>query len=140
MFETLSAFFTRSAPTPAPLPEPDAKLALGTLLVRVAKADHSYLFEEIETIDRILAGANGLNPVQAAMMRATCEKLADEVQDDLHMAHLIRESVDLETRSQHVEALWAVAHADGRTHASEVALVGKVAKALGLPKTPAPEL
>lgn len=132
MFERLKTFFHLSTPPAKPLPEPDAKLALGVLLVRTALADKAYLFEEIEQIDRILAHDNGLNPVEAAKMRATCEKLADEVQDDMRMAELIRESVDYSHRRDTVDALWKVAHADGIADEREAALVELVEDVLGI--------
>ena len=37
------------------LPDPDAELALGALLVRIAQSDRDYQLEEISLIDRILA-------------------------------------------------------------------------------------
>ncbi|ETA51289.2 hypothetical protein P279_14830 [Rhodobacteraceae bacterium PD-2] len=132
MFEHLKSFFDRGAPAPKPLPEPDAKLALGVLLVRTAWADKAYLFEEIEQIDRILAHDNGLNPVEAAKMRAPCERLAHEIHDDMHMAELIRESVDYTHRHETVQSLWAVAHADGITDERESALVELIESTLGI--------
>jgi uncharacterized tellurite resistance protein B-like protein len=132
MFERLKAFFGGGHTDPAPLPEPDAKLALGTLLVRVAQADETYLFEEISQIDRILAAMNSLNPVEAAKMRATCERLAHGITDDEAMATLIREHVDYGHRVDTVQALWRVAEADGVTDAREVALVHLVEEVLGI--------
>ncbi|BBU57459.1 MULTISPECIES: TerB family tellurite resistance protein [Mameliella] len=132
MFERLKAFFHHGPRQPAPLPEPDAKLALGTLLVRVARADDTYLFEEISQIDRTLSAAFGLNPVEAAKMRATCERLAREIKDDARMTALIRENVDYAHRVETVQALWQVAWADGITDAREAALVNLVEEALGV--------
>lgn len=132
MLERLKTFFARRAPAPKPLPEPDAKLALGVLLVRTAWADKAYLFEEIEQIDRILAHDNGLNAVEAAKMRATCEKLAHDIDDDMHMAELIRENVDYAHRRETVQSLWAVAKADGITDEREVALVDLIQNTLGI--------
>ena len=56
-----------------PLPELDARLAAGALLVRLAKSDAHYAVEEIVEIDRVLAERHGLNPVEAVKMRAHCE-------------------------------------------------------------------
>ena len=72
MFERL---FPRRAPEPATLPQPNPQLALGALLVRVAFADEKYRATEIGQIDRILAQTFDLNPIDAAKLRATCEKL-----------------------------------------------------------------
>ena len=132
MLERLTALFQRKQRPEAPLPEPDARLALGTLLVRVAMADKAYLFEEIEQIDRILAEAYGLNPIEAAKMRATCEKLAFAVEDDADMAAIIRDAVAYEHRREKVAALWRVVMADGVTDERETALVDFVEDKLGI--------
>ncbi|WP_306150901.1 TerB family tellurite resistance protein [Roseovarius sp. MMSF_3281] len=120
------------APTPQPLPEPDAKLALGALLVRVALSDHRYRVEEIGRIDWLLARINGLNPVEAAKMRATCEKLEKQAPDTQDFAHLIRETVSFNARIDALEAMWEVALADGVRQDEEVAVVQAAQEALGL--------
>lgn len=132
MLERLTTLFQSKAPAREPLPRPDAQLALGTLLVRVAMADKAYLFEEIEQIDRILGTAYGLNPVEAAKMRATCEKLAFAMDDDREMAELVRASVDYDHRREKVDALWKVVLADGITDDREAALVELVEDVLGV--------
>ena len=132
MLERLTALFARKTPPPEALPEPDARLALGTLLVRVAMADKAYLFEEIEQIDRILGEAYDLSPIEAAKMRATCERLAFSVESDQHMIDLIRDAVDYEHRLEKVQALWRVVLADGITDERETALVDLVEDQLGV--------
>ena len=64
MFETLLARL-KGAHT-APLPADDARLALATLLVRIAKSDHHYAFEEIVKIDEVLAERYDLSVIAAA--------------------------------------------------------------------------
>ncbi|WP_371226670.1 TerB family tellurite resistance protein [Roseovarius sp. 2305UL8-3] len=130
MLERLFKAF--SAPTPDPLPEPDEKLALGALMVRVAKSDHNYKFSEISQIDRLLARLNGLNPIEAAKMRATCEKLDKAAPPTEEFAHLIRETVTFEARIDALEALWEVVLADGKRHKEELLVVDEVREALGL--------
>ena len=132
MLERLKHFFTHPTPEKQPLPEPDARLALGTLLVRVAMADGAYLFEEVEEIDLILARAYNLKPLEAARMRADCEKLAFHIEDDTDMARRIREAVDYEHRREKVAALWAVVMADGVNDEREQALVELVEQTLGI--------
>ncbi|MDJ0820853.1 MAG: TerB family tellurite resistance protein [Paracoccaceae bacterium] len=132
MLERLTALFARKTAPEAPLPEPDARLAMGTLLVRVAMADKAYLFEEIEQIDRILAKAHDLNPIEAAKMRATCEKLAFTIEDDGALADLVRDGVPYDQRREKVEALWKVVLADGISDDRESALVELVEEHLGV--------
>ena len=48
MFERLMARLHRDTPPKEPLATPDARMALGILLVRLAMVDRAYLFEEVE--------------------------------------------------------------------------------------------
>lgn len=130
MFEKLLSAFR--ATQPAPLPQPNAELALGALLVRVAKSDHNYRVEEIKRIDRLLARLFTLNPVQAAKMRATCEKLEAQAPGTGSFAALIRDNVDHAHRLDALQALHEVMIADGRRAEEEVSLLHALTEALGL--------
>ncbi len=125
----LSAF---SAHKPAPLPEPDARLALGALMVRVAKSDDSYRVEEIQRIDRTLARANGIGPIEAAKMRATCEKLEALAPETESFAALIRDTVSRDGRLETLHALWQVVLADGLERPEELSVISRTCRALGL--------
>ena len=125
----LSAF---SAPAPTPLPEPDARLALGALMVRVAKSDATYRVEEIQRIDRTLARANGIGPIDAAKMRATCERLESLAPETDKFAELIRETVPHDGRLDTMRALWQVVLADGLEHPEELTVITATCAALGL--------
>ncbi|SHH56253.1 TerB family tellurite resistance protein [Cognatishimia maritima] len=122
------------------LPEPDESLALGALLVRVAKSDHHYHVSEIAKIDQILAKSFQINAVQAAKMRATCEKLEKQAPGTPDFAILIREHVDYQHRLEMVQALWDVILADGADTPEEDAALHEIEKHLGiLPEdSPAP--
>ena len=62
-------FHAFRAQNPEPdLPDPDAELALGALLVRVAKSDRDYQLEEISLIDRILARAVAVPALEAVRL------------------------------------------------------------------------
>lgn len=125
----LSAF---RASEPRPLPQPDADLALGALLVRVARSDRTYRVEEIRRIDRILARLFRLNPVEAAKMRATCEKLEAQAPGTPHFAQLIHDHVDHAHRVDALQAFYEVMIADGTRADVEVALIHDLCHALGL--------
>ena len=119
-------------PDPAPLPEPDEKLALGTLMVRVAKSDNTYVVEEISRIDKMLTRHFGLNPVEAAKMRATCEKLERQAPDTERFAEIIRATISHAARVDALEAMWEVLLADGITHQAEFAVIEAARVAMGL--------
>ncbi|MCE8513636.1 TerB family tellurite resistance protein [Ruegeria pomeroyi] len=119
-------------PSPTPLPDPDAELALGALLVRVAKADREYQVEEISLIDRILARLYGHNAIEAAKVRATCEKLHAAAPDTDTFGKLIRETTGLEERLAALDALWEVVLADGLQREGELKIVEEARIAMGL--------
>tara|TARA_R110000787_G_scaffold42101_1_gene103518 strand:+ start:185 stop:622 length:438 start_codon:yes stop_codon:yes gene_type:complete len=129
MFERL---FPRWAPTPKPLPQPNAQLALGALLVRVALANREYLQAEVAQIDRILAATFDLKPLEAAKLRAQCEALERHAPGTPEFTKILRDEVDYSDRKALGDAMWAVAIADGRRDESEELQLLAIATALGL--------
>lgn len=120
------------APEPARLPEPDARLALATLLVRVARTDGLYAAEEVERIDRVLARRYGLDPFATARLRTEAEALEAAAPDTVRFTRALKEAVPLEDRAELMTALWSVALADGMREAHEDRLMRLVANLLGL--------
>lgn len=120
------------APEPERLPEPDARLAMAALLVRIARTDGLYSAEEVERIDRVLAHHNGLGPFEAARLRTDAEALEQEAPDTVRFTRAIKLVVPLEDRAQLLTALWSVALADGLRDAEEDRLMRLVANLLGL--------
>lgn len=120
------------ASEPAPLPDPDAKLAIGALMVQIAMSDHNYRVEEISLIDRVLARLFDLGPIEAAKMRATCEKLNAAAPETETFAALIRSELDVESRCEALAALWQVVMVDGDVQDDETAIVETARLALGL--------
>ena len=132
MFDRIIARL-RSGPSDlTPMPEADARHALGALLVRVAKADGAYLFQEIEEIDHLLADLYSLNAIDAARMRAECEKLEAAMPDTSELADILSASVSDEDRDLFVSALWKVADADGQRHETEQNVVAIASQTFGM--------
>ncbi|MBW7922905.1 MAG: TerB family tellurite resistance protein [Rubellimicrobium sp.] len=120
------------APDPAPFPDPDARVALAALLVRVAKSDGTYLPAEIARIDRILVARYGLNPVEAMRLRAQAEDVERDAPDTVRFTRAIKAVVPWEDRLGVVEALWSVVIADGVRGDDEAAILRTVAPLLGV--------
>ncbi|QJF52065.1 TerB family tellurite resistance protein [Roseobacter ponti] len=129
MFERL---FPRRKKSPEPLPQPDAQLALGALLVRVAMADHNYKASEVGQIDRILSATFGLKPLEAAKLRATCEALERHAPGTPEFAQILRDEVDYADRKSLADAMWSVALADGARDDDEEVQLMAIETALGL--------
>jgi uncharacterized tellurite resistance protein B-like protein len=119
-------------PQPEPLPNTDTRLALGALLVRVARTDGDYAAEEAATIDRLLAKHHGLGPFEATALRKEAEALEAEAPDTVRFTRAIKDSVAYEDRLAVVEALWAVVLADGVRDQHENSLLRLVANLLGI--------
>jgi uncharacterized tellurite resistance protein B-like protein len=128
----LSRLFPRRKATPKPLPQPNAQLALGALLVRVALADRNYRASEIGQIDRILAQTFGLKPIEAAKLRATCEALERDAPGTPEFTRILREEVDYDDRKALGEAMWQVALSDGARNDDEEIQLVAIETALGL--------
>ncbi len=140
MFEGLLAFLRNPGGYETPLPEADAGHAMGALLVRAAKADHAYLFEEIQLIDKVIAKRHGLDPVEAAKYRASCERLETEMPDTSEIAIIIKNAISENEREATLRALWAVVYADGIKHTEEDKLLHQIEEVLGIAPSRAKEL
>lgn len=132
MFDRILAIFSPGHGYRTPLPPADAQHALGALLVRVAQADSAYLFQEVERIDRILAKRFDLNMLDAAKMRAGCERLAEEMPDTADLTALLHDAIDVAEREATLLALWQVVFSDGHVHETESELVTLVQQTLGV--------
>ncbi|MCF2904431.1 TerB family tellurite resistance protein [Octadecabacter sp. CECT 8868] len=132
MFERILARLTAPIADLTPMPEADARHALGALLVRVAKADGAYLFQEIEEIDHLLADLYSLNAIEAARMRAECEKLEAAMPDTSELANILTCDVSTSERDELVSALWKVADADGQRHDTEQQVVAIATQTFGM--------
>ena len=121
-----------TAPSPAPLPDADARLALGALMVRIARADGSYDADEAARIESLLARRYGLDAGGAAVLRAQAEAFEAEAPDTVRFTRAIKEAVAYDYRLGVVEALWSVVLADGARDAGEDAILRLAASLLGV--------
>lgn len=130
MFDALLRLL--NGPAPTRLPEPDARLALAALLVRVARTDGLYSAEEVEHIDRALMAHHGLGPFEAATLRAEAENLETHAPDTVRFTRALKSATAVEDRIHLVQALWQVALADGLRDAEEDRLLRLVTNLLGV--------
>jgi len=121
-----------TAPDPEPLPDPDARLALTALLVRIARTDGDYADDEIARIDAVTAQRFGLTPFEAVDLRNQAEQLEAEAPDTVRFTKAIKAGVPYEDRARVIEALWSVVLADGVRDHEEDALLRLVAPMLGI--------
>jgi uncharacterized tellurite resistance protein B-like protein len=121
-----------TAPEPERLPEPDARLALAALMVRVARSDGDYAQVEVDRIDRVLMRRHELSPFEATKLRGEAERLEAEAPDTVRFTRAIKETTALEDRISVIEALWSVVLADGTRDEDEDGLLRLLANLLGI--------
>ncbi len=117
---------------PAPLTDADARIALGALLVRLARADGDYSKDEIEQIDAVLMQRYGLDALAVAALRAECEIAESEAPDTVRFTRAIKDAVPYSEREEVIGALWSVVLADGKRDKYEDAMLRMVAPLLGV--------
>ena len=121
-----------TAPEPARLPEPDSRLALAALMVRVARSDGDYATAEIARIDRVLMHRHQLDAWGAEALRKEAETLEGEAPDTVRFTRALKAAVPLDERMSVIEALWSVVLADGTRDEEEDGLLRLVANLLGI--------
>jgi uncharacterized tellurite resistance protein B-like protein len=130
MFDALLRRLINSAPER--LPDPEERLALTALLVRIARADDHYSAAEVARIDRVLAARFGLTPGETAELRGQAELLETEAPDTVRFTRALKQAVPEPDRAALIEAMWQVALADGGRAAEEDQLLRMVTNLLGL--------
>lgn len=113
-------------------------LALGALLVRVARADKYYVLQEVQAIDQILAWRYDLTLAEAAELRHQCETAEQDAPDVERFARLLREAVPYGERLAIALALWDVMLADGIQRPEEEAVVHIAETILGITRQDLP--
>lgn len=119
-------------PAPEPASDTDARLALGALLVRLARSDGDYAAVEKERIKHIMTQRYALAQPEAAALLADCEQLESEAPDTVRFTRAIKESVAYEDRLAVIKAMWQVVLADGERDEEENSIMRMVAPLLGI--------
>lgn len=119
-----------TAPDPAPLGDDDARMALGALLVRVARADGDYAAVERNRIAAVLGKRYGLDDPEPLLR--DCETLESEAPDTVRFTRAIKDAVDYENRLSVISALWEIVLADGYRDAQEDSMMRMVTNLLGI--------
>ena len=119
-------------PDPPRLPDPDARLALTALLVRVARTDGHYDDREKSRILSLTRSRYGLSEAQSLTLLAEAEAIEAEAPDTVRFTRAIKDAVAYEERTGVIEALWAIVLADGARDTEEDAMMRLVASLLGV--------
>ena len=131
MFKALIDLFTTPDARTDLQPE-DARAALATLLVRIARADDSYDHSEKSQIKDVLITRYQLSETDAQTLLEDAESLEEQAPDTVRFTKIVKEAVPYEDRSGVVEALWRVALADGSRDHKEDGFIRLVVNLLGV--------
>ena len=117
-------------PTEPQVSDDDARLALGALLVRIARSDDDYAQVEKDQIKAVLAARYMLADATALLME--CEALEAEAPDTVRFTRAIKDGVAYEDRIGVVEDMWAIVLADGVRDAHENQIMRMVPPMIGV--------
>ncbi len=131
MFASLKALFAAPAND---TPVCDSRTAVAALLVRAAKSEGTYNYDDIRTIDRSLARHFGLNVIEAMKLRAAGERLERARTDPQSMITAIRDAFEPEERFGVLSGLWEVALASESRARSLDDLLTETRRGLGIPR------
>lgn len=119
-----------TAPTLEPIVDADARLALGALLVRIARSDEDYAQVEKDQIKAVLKARYDLSDAQALL--AECEALEAQAPDTVRFTRAIKDAVAYEDRIGVVEDMWSIVLADGVRDAHENQIMRMVPPMIGV--------
>jgi uncharacterized tellurite resistance protein B-like protein len=121
-----------TAPEPQTLPNPDARLALGAILVRLARTDGDYSADEVAQIDQLLMRRYAITQPEAEALRVQCEAFEAEAPDTVRFTRAIKDAVSYDDRVAVIEAMWAVVLADGVRDHEEDSMMRMTVSLLGV--------
>jgi uncharacterized tellurite resistance protein B-like protein len=106
--------------------------AYAFMLSRLAAADHEVTHQEARTIERLLQEKGSLPPAQAALVVELARTQQDVfgATDDFLVTRELRRVASYDQRVHMIDALFAVATADGRIHVQEGSEIGRIAREL----------
>lgn len=117
-------------PTEEPVADDDARVALGALLVRIARSDEDYAQVEKDQIKAVLQARYGLGDASALLTE--CEALEAEAPDTVRFTRAIKDAVAYEDRIGVVEDMWTIVLADGVRDAHENQIMRMVPPMIGV--------
>jgi len=137
MLETIHSFLDRHLGTTGHAVRDDGeralRLAVATLLMEVARADHHVDESERRTIRQVLEKYFPISDETADEITRAAEHAAEQATSLYPMTRLINDECSATDKTELIGMLWKVTCADGKTDAHEEHLVRKLADLLHVP-------
>ena len=131
MLKNILDFFASEAPERM-LSTEDVRLALASLMVRIARADGHYAEVERDLIRKTLMRKYKLAHPDLDVLMAEAEELEAKAPDTVRFTRVLKEHVPYEDRRNLLQSLWAVVLADGERDNAENTLLRLLASLLGV--------
>jgi len=109
------------------------QLAIATLLMEVARADHHVSDAERRTVERVIEKQFSLLPEVVDEIAEIAEHEAEHATSLHPMTRLINDECSAADKAELIRMLWKVSCSDGRIDAHEEHLIRKVANLLHVP-------
>ena len=109
------------------------QLAIATLLMEVARADHHVSDAERRTVERVIEKHFSLSPEVVDEIAEIAEHEAEHATSLHPMTRLINDECSAADKAELIRMLWKVSCSDGRIDAHEEHLIRKVANLLHVP-------
>jgi uncharacterized tellurite resistance protein B-like protein len=137
MFDSLQELFDRftgGSPEETPAQREHAlNLAAAVLLVEVMRSDSTVAPPERKAVRAALARRLALDDLELAALIAQAETQSKQANDYFGFTSRINDHCSQQDKAALVEAMWAVAYADGVLDANEIHVISKVAGLLNVP-------
>jgi uncharacterized tellurite resistance protein B-like protein len=137
MIATIQAFLTRHLGDAGHAVQGDdtraLQLAMATLLMEVARADHHVSVPERRAVEQIIENKFALPPEAVDEIAEVAEHEAEQATSLYPMTRLINDECSAADKVQLIKMLWTVTRADGKIDPHEEHLVRKVADLLHVP-------
>jgi uncharacterized tellurite resistance protein B-like protein len=137
MFDSLQELFdkfTGGSPEETPAQREHAlNLAAAVLLVEVMRSDSTVTPAERKAVRAALAKRLFLDDLELAVLIAQAETQSKQANDYFGFTSRINDHCSQQDKAALVEAMWAVAYADGVLDANEIHVISKVAGLLNVP-------
>lgn len=133
MIGALKALFVSPAHEDPQERERRLRLAAAALLIETARADFTQDASEQAALERLLTQSLALEPADVKALIADAESRVDDATSLYEFTRVINDHYSAQQKLQLIDAMWAVAYADGNLDKYEEHLIRQVAELTYVP-------
>ncbi|MEZ5567955.1 MAG: TerB family tellurite resistance protein [Halioglobus sp.] len=133
MISALKALFISPTHEDPQQRESRLRLAAAALLIETARADFTQDASEQAALERLLTRSLSLEPADVKALIADAESRVDDATSLYEFTRVINDHYTAQQKLQLIDAMWAVAYADGNLDKYEEHLIRQVAELTYVP-------